>query len=210
MRDDRGAFRAVRAALANELKVVCDQLGVGVCEALGACGEPTLAPTPGGCDAELFLLAWGARRGNAPTRLLDAAAEINSAMPAYVVAKVGDALNDAGKAVRGSKVAILGMAQKKDGNDSEEAPSFELLDLLLKKGARVSYNDPHVPSLPRLDPLDSTALTAEYLAGQDCVLIATDHTEYDYAFIVAHSRLVVDTRNATRAVTSGREKVVRA
>ncbi|MBY0456535.1 MAG: nucleotide sugar dehydrogenase, partial [Gemmataceae bacterium] len=108
------------------------------------------------------------------------------------------------------------MAYKKDIDDPRESPSFELLDLLLKKGASVSYNDPHIPSLPRmrhwphLEPMHSQPLTPDYLAAQDCVLIATDHTAYDYAFIVQHSKLVIDTRNATRPVTAGREKVVRA
>ena len=150
------------------------------------------------------------------TRFIELAGEVNTAMPAYVITKVADALNDAGKPVRGSAVAILGMAYKKDIDDPRESPSFELLDLLLKKGARVSYNDPHIPALPRmrhwphLDPMESVPLTADYLAAQDCVLIATDHTAYDYAFVVAHSRLVIDTRNATKGVTAGREKIVRA
>jgi UDP-N-acetyl-D-glucosamine dehydrogenase len=108
------------------------------------------------------------------------------------------------------------MAYKKDVDDPRESPSFELLNHLLKKGASVSYNDPHIPSLPRmrhwphLEPMESQVLSAEYLRAQDCVLIATDHTAYDYGFIVKHSRLVIDTRNATKSVTAGREKIVRA
>ena len=150
------------------------------------------------------------------TRFIELAGEVNTAMPTFVVNKVGDTLNDAGKPVRGSKVAILGMAYKKDIDDPRESPGFELMDLLLKKGAVVTYNDPHIPSLPamrhwpHLPPMESQPLTAEYLAAQDCVLIATDHTAYDYGFIVKHSRLVIDTRNATKTVTAGREKIVRA
>jgi UDP-N-acetyl-D-glucosamine dehydrogenase len=137
-------------------------------------------------------------------------------MPAYVVGKVADALNDAGKPVKGSKVAVLGMAYKKDVDDPRESPGFELMDLLLKKGARVSYNDPHVPTLPKmrhwphLGAMASTPLTPETLAAQDCVLVATDHSAYDYATVVRHAPLVVDTRNATRGVTEGRDKVVKA
>src|SRR5437868_8573777 len=162
-----------------------------------------------------FYLTWVARRYGMSTRFIELAGEVNRDMPAYVVGKVADALNAAGKPVRGSKVAVLGVAYKKDVDDPRESPGFELMDLLLKKGAAVTYNDPHVPELPRMRHyphlrMASQPLTAEYLAGQDCVLIATDHSAYDYAWVVAHARLVVDTRNATRAVTAGREKVVRA
>jgi hypothetical protein len=163
-----------------------------------------------------FYLSWIARHYGMTTRFIELAGEVNTAMPSYVISKVADALNETGKAVRGSKIAILGMAYKKDVDDPRESPSFELMDLLLKKGAQVSYSDPHIPSLPRmrhwphLEPMQSNPLTAEYLAAQDCVLIATDHTAFDYAFIVKHSKLVIDTRNATKTVTSGREKIVRA
>ena len=107
------------------------------------------------------------------------------------------------------------MAYKRDVDDPRESPGLALMDLLLKEGAIVSYNDPHVPNLPRTrhrphPAMGSTPLTAEYLSAQDCVLIATDHAAYDYGFIVAHARLVVDARNATRDVPGGREKVVRA
>ena len=136
-------------------------------------------------------------------------------MPSFVVSKVADALNDAAKPVKRSKVAILGMAYKKDVDDPRESPGFELMDLLLKKGAVVTYNDPHIPELPRMRhwphlSMTSSPLTAQYLAAQDAVLIATDHTAYDYGFIVANSNLVIDTRNATKSVTAGREKIVRA
>ncbi|MBN9120659.1 MAG: hypothetical protein J0I06_16165 [Planctomycetes bacterium] len=186
-------YRTIQAAAANELKVACDRMGVDAWEVVAAAGALSAAPTPTIDPAAL--LSWGARRWGGTFRLLDAAVEINAAMPDYVIGKVADALNDAGKAVRGSKVAILGMAYKKDVDDPRESPSFELLDHLLKKGAAVSYND----------PMHSQPLTPEYLAAQDCVLIATDHTAYDYDFIVRHSKLVIDTRNATKAVT----KIVR-
>ena len=137
-------------------------------------------------------------------------------MPHYVINRVTEFLNDTGKAVRGSKIALLGMAYKKDVDDPRESPSFELAKLLLARGAVLTYNDPHVPSLPKmrhypdLPAMDSQPLTPEYLAAQDCVLISTDHSAYDYDFIVKHSKLVVDTRNAAKNVTAGREKIRKA
>ncbi len=211
----RPAWGSVREGMANVLKLLCDRMGVDVWEVLEAGGLPDLVPTPGGCDPATALLTWGARRFEASTRLIELAGEVNTAMPAFVVSKVADALNDAGKPVKGSRVLILGMAYKKDIDDPRESPGFELMDLLLKKGAAVSYNDPHIPELPRMRhwphlAMTSSALSPEFLAAQDCVLIATDHTAYDYRFIVEHSRLVIDTRNATKAITAGREKIVRA
>jgi UDP-N-acetyl-D-glucosamine dehydrogenase len=136
-------------------------------------------------------------------------------MPHYVVQQVAAALNDAAKPIRGSKICILGMAYKKDVDDPRESPSFELFDLLRAAGAVLSYNDPFIPKLPRMRHHDvpemtSIELTPQFLASQDCVLIATDHSEYDWPFIVEHSRLVVDTRNATRNVQSGRSKIRKA
>jgi UDP-N-acetyl-D-glucosamine dehydrogenase len=218
-------YRAINIALVNELKVLYDRMGIDVWEVIDAAktkpfGFHAFYPGPGlggHCiPIDPFYLTWVARQYGLNTRFIELAGEVNTAMPAYVIAKVADALNDAGKAVRGSTVAILGMAYKRDVDDPRESPSFELLDHLLKKGALVSYNDPHIPSLPRmrhwphLEPMHSHPLTPEYLAAQDCVLIATDHTAYDYGFVVKHSKLVIDTRNATKGVTSGREKIVRA
>ncbi len=218
-------YRAINIALVNEMKVLYDRMGIDVWEVIDAAktkpfGFQAFYPGPGlggHCiPLDPFYLSWIARHYGMTTRFIELAGEVNTAMPGYVITKVSDALNDAGKAVRGSKVALLGMAYKKDIDDPRESPSFELMDLLLKKGAAVSYNDPHIPDLPRmrhwphLDPMTSQPLTPEYLAAQDCVLIATDHTAYDYAFIVRHSRLVIDTRNATKPVTAGREKIVRA
>jgi UDP-N-acetyl-D-glucosamine dehydrogenase len=218
-------YRAINIALVNELKVLYDRMGIDVWEVIDAAktkpfGFQAFYPGPGlggHCiPLDPFYLSWIARHYGMTTRFIELAGEVNTAMPAYVLTKVADALNDAGKAVRGSTVAILGMAYKKDVDDPRESPSFELLDLLLKKGARVTYNDPHIPSLPRmrhwphLEPMQSQPLTPEYLASQDCVLIATDHSAYDYAFVVKHAKLVIDTRNATRPVTDGREKIVRA
>ena len=218
-------YRAINIALVNEMKVLYDRMGIDVWEVIDAAktkpfGFQAFYPGPGlggHCiPIDPFYLTWVARKYGLNTRFIELAGEVNTAMPAYVVSKVADALNDAGKPVKGSNVLLLGMAYKKDIDDPRESPGFELLDLLLKKGAKVSYNDPHIPTLPKmrhwphLGSMESVALTPEALAGQDCVLIATDHTAYDYAWIVAHSPLVIDTRNATKKVTAGREKIVKA
>ena len=162
-----------------------------------------------------FYLSWVARKHGMPTRFIELAGEINTSMPKYVVHRVMEALNDAGKPLKGSKICLLGVAYKKDVDDPRESPSFELMELLGHGGAVVSYNDPHVPSLPKMrhhqvPEMASTPLDAHFLSSQDCVLIATDHSAYDYEFIVKHSRLVVDTRNATKNVREGRAKIKKA
>ena len=146
-----------------------------------------------------FYLSWKAREYEVPTRFIELAGEINTAMPGYVVERVADALNEEGKAIKGSRVCVLGIAYKKDVDDPRESPGFELMDLLVKQGAQVTYHDPYIPSLPSMRRyphlrMGSTELTADYLQSQDCVLIATDHSTYDYQWIVEHSPLVVDTR----------------
>jgi len=162
-----------------------------------------------------FYLSWLARRHGVTTRFIELAGEINTSMPEYVIRRVIDALNEHGKPLKGSKVCILGMAYKKDVDDPRESPSFALMEMLLAGGAIVTYNDPHIPKLPkmrhfRVPEMTSSELTAEFLASQDCVLIATDHSAYDYDFIVRHAPLVVDTRNATKNVKIGREKIRKA
>jgi len=162
-----------------------------------------------------FYLTWAARRHGLNTRFIELAGEINTAMPEYVVHRLADTLNERAKPVKGSKILLLGMAYKKDVDDPRESPGFELMDLLLKKGAAVSYNDPHIPKLPPMRHyphlhMTSQALTPELLRGQDAVLIVTDHTAYDWSFVVEHAPLVVDTRNAMKGVTAHRERIVRA
>src|SRR5262249_30491735 len=144
-----------------------------------------------------FYLSWIARKYGLSTRFIELAGEVNTAMPGYVVARVGEALNCEGKAIKGSKIALLGMAYKKDVDDPRESPGCEIMDLLLERGAEVTYNDPHIPTLPPMRHyphlrMQSNELTPEFLAAQDCVLIVTDHSAYDWATIVKHSRLVVD------------------
>jgi len=217
-------YRAINIALVNEMKVLYDRMGIDVWEVIDAAktkpfGFQAFYPGPGlggHCiPLDPFYLSWIAKHYGFNTRFIELAGEVNTAMPAFVVSKVADSLNDAGKSVKNSRVLILGMAYKKDIDDPRESPGFELMDLLLKKGAKVTYNDPHIPELPRMRhwphlSMMSTPLTPEFLASQDAVLIATDHTAFDYSYIVEHSSLVIDTRNATKAVTVGREKVVRA
>ena len=217
-------YRAINIALVNELKVLYDRMGIDVWEVIEAArtkpfGFQPFFPGPGlggHCiPIDPFYLTWVARKHGLTTRFIELAGEVNTSMPAYVVGRVADALNERVKAVKGSKVALLGMAYKKDVDDARESPGFELMELLLKKGAQVTYNDPHIPRLPRMRhypdlQMDSQALTAEYLRAQDCVLIATDHSAYDWNWVVGHAQLIVDTRNATKNVTSHRERIVKA
>jgi len=217
-------YRAVNIALVNELKLVFDGMGIDVWEVIEAArtkpfGFQAFYPGPGlggHCiPIDPFYLSWVARKHGLSTRFIELAGEINTSMPAYVVARVADALNDRARPVRGSKILLLGMAYKKDVDDPRESPGFELMDLLIEKGAVVEYNDPHIPTLPTMRRYphlkrDSRPLTPEYLASQDCVLIVTGHSAYDWAAIVASAPLVVHTGGATRGIDSPPGRVVRA
>ena len=218
-------YRAVNIALVNELKILYDKLGIDVWEVIEAAktkpfGFQAFYPGPGlggHCiPIDPFYLTWLARKHGEQTRFIELAGEVNMHMPQYVISRLAEFLNDEQKPIRGSKIAILGMAYKKDIDDPRESPSFELMKLLLERGGVLTYNDPHVSTLPKMrhypnmPAMSSQDLTAEYLAAQDCVLIATDHSAYDYDFIVRHSRLVLDTRNATKHVLNGRDKIRKA
>lgn len=216
-------YRAVNIALVNELKVVFTEMGLDVWEVIEAAktkpfGFQAFYPGPGlggHCiPIDPFYLTWAARQYESNTRFIELAGEINTAMPAYVVGRVVDALNDRKKPLNGSRILVLGAAYKKDVDDPRESPAFELMERFLRGGAEVSYNDPHIPVLPPMRKhsirLKSEPLSPDFLANQDCVLICTDHSAYDWNFIVAHSPLVIDTRGATRGVVAGREKIVRA
>jgi len=145
-------------------------------------------------------LSWKARFFGFEARFIELAAQVNSVMPEHVVVKVADALNENGKSIKGSKILILGVAYKKNVSDYRESPAFEVIHSLQKKGAQVCYNDPHVPSFVEGESkMKSTKLTAEILKKSDCVVIITDHAAYDYSWIVKHSNLVFDTRNAVKA-----------
>lgn len=217
-------YRAVNIALVNELKMLYDRMGIDVWEVIAAAatkpfGYAPFYPGPGlggHCiPIDPFYLTWIARQHGFSTRFIELAGEVNTAMPHYVVERLREALAQRGKVLAGSKVLLLGMAYKKDIDDPRESPGFELMELLLGQGANVSYHDPLIGRLPKMRrypqlAMSSVPLTAELLAGQDAVLIVTDHSAYDYEWIVANAPLVVDTRGATRKVAAGREKIVKA
>jgi UDP-N-acetyl-D-glucosamine dehydrogenase len=217
-------YRCVNIALVNELKLLFDKLGIDVWEVIDAAktkpfGFQAFYPGPGlggHCiPIDPFYLSWLARERGQPTRFIELAGEINAAMPEYVVAKIAAALAERNQSLGGSKVAILGVAYKRDVDDPRESPAFRILELLAERGAVLSYHDPHIPRLPkmrhyRVPDLASQPLTPAYLADQDCIVIVTDHSAVDYAQVVQHARLVVDTRNATARVAGAKENVRRA
>jgi len=216
-------FRAVNIGLVNETALISDRLGVNVWEVIEAAGTKPFGfmkflPGPGlggHCiPIDPFYLAWKARQHGLTTRFIELAGEVNVAMPRYVVGKVAEALKQRGKPLKGSKVLLLGLAYKKDVDDVRESPSLVLIELLRSQGAEVDYNDPHVPHTHPMREHDlrmaSKPLSAAMLRRYDAVLISTDHSAYDYDFIVRHAQLVIDTRNATRDVQRGRRKIVKA
>jgi UDP-N-acetyl-D-glucosamine dehydrogenase len=216
-------YRSVNIALINELKMLFDKMGIDVWEVVKAAstkpfGFQPFYPGPGlggHCiPIDPFYLTWKARQYGMSTRFIELAGEINTAMPKHVVNRVAEALNEKKKSIKGSKILVLGLAYKKDVDDIRESPSIELIELLKSRGASVDYNDPHVPRTPKQREhnlgMTSKKLTAASLRSYDCVLIATDHTAYDYDWIVRHAKLVVDTRNAAVNVKSPRGKVVKA
>jgi UDP-N-acetyl-D-glucosamine dehydrogenase len=218
-------YRCVNIALVNELKVLFDRMGIDVWEVVRAAATKPFGFTPfypgpglgGHCiPIDPFYLSWKAREYGMSTRFIELAGEVNVSMPEFVIHKLMEALNDQGKAVKGSKILVLGLAYKKDVDDDRESPSYELIELLKEKGAKVSYNDPHCPVIrmtrehPHLAGMKSVPLTEKKLAAFDAVLISTNHSAYDYDFIVQHAPLVVDTRNATADVRTGRKKIVKA
>jgi UDP-N-acetyl-D-glucosamine dehydrogenase len=205
-------FRAVNIALVNEMAQVADRLGVDVFEVIEAAatkpfGFMKFTPGPGiggHCiPLDPHYLAWKMKTLNYKTRMIELAGEINSEMPHYVVEKVQDALNQQAKPVRGSRVLLLGMAYKRDSDDVRESPALDVMRLLMSKGADVMYHDPYVAEVHDNDALHtSVPLNEQVLAECDCVVITTDHEVIDYPFVVQHSALIVDTRNATRAVAA--------
>jgi UDP-N-acetyl-D-glucosamine dehydrogenase len=217
-------YRSVNIAMVNELKMLLDRLGIDVWEVIDAAktkpfGFQAFYPGPGlggHCiPIDPFYLSWVARKHEFPAKFIELAGEINARMPEYVVSRLARALNSVGKPIRGSRIGILGVAYKRDIDDPRESPAFKLMVLLEEQGAKLSYSDPHIPKLPKMrhfnvPPLASQAPTPEYLAGLDCALIVTDHSAFQWDEIVRHSKLVVDTRNATRNVTAGREKIWKA
>ena len=206
-------FRATNIALVNEFAMMCDRLGIGVWEVIDAAktkpfGFMPFYPGPGlggHCiPIDPQYLAWKLKTLDYNARFIQLAADINFGMPAHVVTKVTDALNRQAKPLNGSAVLLLGVAYKQDVSDLRESPALDVIHLLQEKGARVSYHDPYVPRL-ELDGLSMSAvrLDADTLQAADCVVITTAHSSYDWNWVVENSRLVVDTRNATRDVSAG-------
>jgi len=208
-------YRAVNIALVNELKILCLRMGLDIFEVIEASrtkpfGFQAFYPGPGlggHCiPIDPFYLTWKARQYDLSTRFIELAGEVNSSMPYFVVQRVAEALNEVGKPLKGAKILVLGIAYKRDIDDNRESPGVKIMDLLMGKGARVSYNDPHISHcrgmrhFPHID-MASVPLTAEVLKEADCVLLTTDHQAYDYPWIASQARLIVDTRNAFKGLT---------
>jgi UDP-N-acetyl-D-glucosamine dehydrogenase len=211
-------YRCVNIALVNELKLLSLRMGVDIWEVIDAAstkpfGFHPFYPGPGlggHCiPIDPFYLSWKAKEYDFNTRFIELAGEVNEGMPGHVVQYVGKALNQHKKAINGSRILMLGMAYKKDIDDLRESPSLTVIELLREEGADVLYNDPYFPTVGRGRHynLNMTCTPLERLEQYDCVLIMTDHSDYDYEAIVAQSKLVVDSRNATKGIKS--EKVVR-
>jgi UDP-N-acetyl-D-glucosamine dehydrogenase len=210
-------YRCVNIALVNELKLLCLRMGLNIWEVIEAAstkpfGFHPFYPGPGlggHCiPVDPFYLSWKAKEWDFRTRFIELAGEINTNMPYHVLASVGGALNRKKKSINGSRVLVLGVAYKKDIDDLRESPSLTIIELLQKEGAQVSYHDPYFPFIGRGRKYDlqMTCSTLDDLGQYDCVVIVTDHSDYDYRRIVEEAKLVVDTRNATRGITS--EKIV--
>ena len=211
-------YRCVNIALVNELKQLCLRMGIDIWEVIEAAstkpfGFHPFYPGPGlggHCiPIDPFYLSWKAKQFDFHTRFIELSGEVNTAMPYHVVAATSAALNRQKKAVNGSKVLVLGVSYKRDIDDLRESPALKIIELLQHEGAQVSYNDPYFPSIGsgRHYDLRMQCAPLSNLEQYDCVLVVTDHSDYDYAGIVRDAQLVVDTRNATRGITSS--KIVR-
>jgi UDP-N-acetyl-D-glucosamine dehydrogenase len=217
-------YRAVNIALVNELKMLFARMGIDIWEVIEIAktkpfGYQAFYPGPGlggHCiPVDPFYLSWKAKEVGQPTRFIELAGEINTAMPDYVVGQLLRTLNERGRSLKGARILILGVAYKRDVDDIRESPALEIITLLQGRGAKVSYHDPHIKKFPPLRHypelrLKSVPLTRKLLRSCDAVVIVTGHSCVDYRFVVENSRLVVDTRNATRSVKKGRGKIVSA
>ena len=219
-------FRSVNIALVNELKVVYEKMGIDIWEVIDAAkskpfGFMPFYPGPGlggHCiPIDPFYLTWKAREFDVATRFIELAGEINTAMPEHVVRRVAETLDRRfAKGLNGSKILLMGIAYKKNVDDMRESPSLVLTEMLHERGAKVEYHDPYVPEImrtrehPELAGMRSVSLTPESVGAYDAVLISTDHDDVDYDTLVANARVVVDTRNATKAVSTNRDTIVKA
>ena len=199
--------RAVNIGLVNEMKIIADRMGIDIHEVIRAAATKPFGFVPyfpgpglgGHCiPIDPFYLTWKAKEYGVHTRFIELAGEVNSAMPEWVVGKVADALNRRKKTLNGSRVLVLGVAYKKNIDDSRETPSAELIKLLQEKGAGVDYSDPHIPTFPVMRKykfnMQSIELTPQTLSVYDCILLATDHDAFNYNLIKQHASLIVDTR----------------
>jgi UDP-N-acetyl-D-glucosamine dehydrogenase len=199
--------RAVNIGLVNEMKMIADRMDIDIYEVIRAASTKPFGFTPyypgpglgGHCiPIDPFYLTWKARQYGVHTRFIELAGEINNDMPHWVVNKVTNALNERGRSIKGSRILVLGVAYKKDVDDMRESPSIRLMEILRDKGAEVAYSDPHVPVFPKMRnhyfALESTPLTAENIASYDLVLLATNHSAFDYELIQKHANVIVDTR----------------
>lgn len=208
-------FRMINIGLVNEIALMCDRMGINVWEVIDAAatkpfGFMPFYPGPGlggHCiPIDPFYLSWKTKQAGIEARFIDLAGYINGQMPHFVVDKVQNALNQAGKPVKGSRIHVMGVAYKRDIDDMRESPALDILMLLERRGAILSYSDPHVPTL-RLDAMTLQAEPETSAAQADCVVIVTDHAAFDYTALLERSRLIVDTRNALKGRNS--DKVVR-
>src|ERR1700674_4199783 len=215
-------FRCVNIALVNELKMLGMRMGIDIWEVIDAAatkpfGFMPFYPGPGlggHCiPVDPYYLSWKAREYDFATRFIELAGEINTAMPYHVVDAVASALNERQKSLKGSKLLLLGVAYKKDVDDLRESPSLKIIEQVTLRGAKVEYNDPHFAQIHKLrhynfEGMKSVPIDSKSLAAYDCVLIATDHTAYDYPMIVESSQLVIDSRNATRRIARHRTQII--
>jgi UDP-N-acetyl-D-glucosamine dehydrogenase len=208
-------FRMINIGLVNEIAMMCDRIGINVWEVIDAAatkpfGFMPFYPGPGlggHCiPIDPFYLSWKTKQAGIEARFIDLAGYINGQMPHFAADKVQNALNDAGKPLKGSHVHVMGVAYKRDIDDMRESPAIDVILLLKRRGATVTYSDPHVPTL-RTDGIDLIASPEAAAAAADCVVIVTDHSGFDYAALVERSKLIVDTRNALKSYVS--DKIVR-
>ena len=215
-------FRCVNIAMVNELKMLSLRMGIDIWEVIDAAASKPFGFMPfypgpglgGHCiPVDPYYLSWKAREYDFSTRFIELAGEVNTAMPYHVVDAIAAALNNHKKSLKGARVLVLGVAYKKDVDDLRESPSLKIMQLLQQRGAQFDYNDPYFPQLHKMRHYDYTNmrsidLTPTNLGAYDCLVIATDHTSYDYQAIVEAAPLVVDTRNATRRIARNRNKIV--
>jgi UDP-N-acetyl-D-glucosamine dehydrogenase len=208
-------FRMINIGLANEIAIMCDSMGINVWEVIDAAatkpfGFMPFYPGPGlggHCiPIDPFYLSWKTKQLGTEARFIELAGQINGQMPHFVVEKIQNALNEAGKPLKGSKVLIFGVSYKRDIDDVRESPALDIMLLLKRRGAEVSFVDPHVGEM-RLGGETVRSTTADSVGAADCVVIVTDHSAFDYQSLLRDAVLIVDTRNALKGIQS--EKIFR-